>query len=424
MQTSGEYVSTLDEIKNIVNQGVIRYQDDAECCQYFLRTWNKSVVPNTPPTASPTFHLTVDAAAFLLRSIATTAESSLETAHTLIPILVHTWPSIWAFLRRLYKRTQKARISPHTTNLFAAQEEYRLISDVIIAFTIHGPSELYTVVTDTPGVISMVAAMWAGEANDDNRTYGFLAAGLTEPFITDPRGVLTNEMIKACGGRPKDVVSAAINRISSNLHQSRPDYTTLIGDISISLGHLRITSSALHNAFVSASRFVIIMVNVMAHLLSSSCSCPVVEQFSLLCLCTAFITHQMQSPLGAHRVRQALDTDVLQLLLRSSRLCHETLPDHDRFNSYCDLILQDILPRYFVHQSLLSKVSRSLASSKTGNLVSQMRRGEPFETSWSKFTELANKRLKQYKEYKVSPGASFVCGNPEVSHAVCVHHHL
>jgi len=259
----------------------------------------------------------------------------------------------------------------------------------------------------------MIATMWAEEASDGNRTYGFLAAGLTEPFITDPRGLLTNEMIKACGGQPEDAVSAAIDRIDSNLHQLTPDYISLSADISISLGHLRVTSSALHGAFVMASRSMAIMVNVMAHLLSSTCPCSAVEQFSLLCLCTAFIIHQMQSPLGARRVREALDIDVLQLMLRSSQLCNNTLPDYHRFNNISAAILLDVMPRYFLHQSLLSRVTRSLASIKALNLESQMHRGEPFEISWLKCMELAKQRWKQYKEYKESPDAAFVCGNPE-----------
>lgn len=282
------------------------------------------------------------------------------------------------------------------------------IKAILFAFTDYN-AEIFAVVANTPGYISMVMSCWTDQAKNFDPSYGFdeYDPWLLLPLLSDPQR--TQEINDFCGGTIQ-FVGMCLDRIITNIGQTVPDHDALRGDLSL----FSLSDPLKHPiwpAFLSHTRCIEVIIRVLLYSMQRP-----KERFPLLVPCLAILSIALSIG-GYVFALRVLQTEYLPLLIRAAT-AYEKSPDIMReqpeMAQNFARSLTNSLSLYLINRTCCSAIRSSLRTPTFRRAASKLDPRGAFAQALGAFEGRVQAWKSVALEYKIRPRTVFKCGNPNV----------
>lgn len=299
----------------------------------------------------------------------------------------------------------------NSSDAAVSKKLYRDIVTSIFAFN-QFSSKMLQLFETTTDYISTITTLWKGKANFDPAygmdDYKMLGFGIISPCLQHHSW--RREMIHSCGGA-HTLVNICFDRISANIAQKTPAYSTLGSDLTLMLSDSANSDSPIMMVLVFSPRTVGIMNRVLLHLCSASSTKEINTEILWRILTQSLGILGMISG-GLARVMEIIQSDYLAILTKVA-ITYENHMKLEFSHVLCSGI-QEAMPPYLLHPSFRSAVTKSFRKVDLTGLPKRLPPASPFSQRLRRFAQLAISWKGVWEEYQTKNMSYFMCGNPDV----------
>lgn len=391
----------------------------ADCFRYALQGWATMVMPHCPSRDL------VDTPEYLSSKICELLRNMImldkkgsplhPTPIALYSELVPMWPTIWFWLKSLYRQNVQVRQILTAADRVLRNRRHTLILNAMRSFTYHNPpSKLSIVVRSTPGTMVFLATIWIEEAQNTEALFGFEAARLIN--LEDPLSFpeVTLQVLKhiiLCCGSADAAVTLLFQRVHRNIGQASPCYGSLSYDIQLIIDQIldeQPTDCILHKALLLHDKTVPNLIQALLSLLQM-CPAQPAEHLALMLSGPLFCIAAILSAKGANTAKMVDQLLATRFLISMPHILKMCKPD-TQLTSACWAILHDILPSYGIFRTRLLQMTSEVVERGLGPLFDKN-----FKPGALAFGSSMAQWTTRYQQYKKKPVYAFSCGNLEVS---------
>ncbi|KAF7964635.1 hypothetical protein HWV62_4645 [Athelia sp. TMB] len=331
--------------------------DEIERFHFLLREWKQRVVLHPTPDAHSPESSFPNGIVPLLFTVIEQALPCVCRGNTIDPPLISAWPKMWPWLK-FY--AEHARRRQHKCNLlgkFGPQMNWLvhdLVMDTVRVFTIYGhspPNKLFEVFVSTPGLQSLLAAMWIDEVWDSRSLRDLHGCILPRALSSEAGSLLAQEIIDAYGGSTEEAAKLIPKRIRLTLQQESPHLDHLTNEFGVLDKH-RNNKLSPFNPYLSPlpKSYLRLARDVILWLLELPPSEE--ERSKLACVCFTLIIAVITESPNYSCTLDVLSHEIPVLLYKASFLCSRGT-NSEIFHQETRLILNQFLLRFLTHRPML-----------------------------------------------------------------------
>ncbi|KAF7968153.1 hypothetical protein HWV62_31730 [Athelia sp. TMB] len=330
---------------------------EIERFHFLLREWKQRVALHPAPDAHSPESSFPDGIVPLLFTVIEQALPCVRRGNTIDPPLISAWPKMWPWLKFYAEHARRRRHKCNLLGKFAPEMNWLvhdLVMDTVRVFTIHGhspPNKLFEVFVSTPGLQSLLAAMWIDEVRDSRSLRDLRGCILPRALSSEAGSLLAQEIIDAYGGSAEEAAKLIPKRIRLALRQESPHLDHLTNEFGVLDKH-RNNKLSPFNPYLSPlpKSYLRLARDVILWLLELPPSEE--ERSKLACVCFTLIIAVITESPNYSCALDVLSHEIPALLYKASFLCSRGT-NSEIFHQETRLILNQFLPRFLTHRPML-----------------------------------------------------------------------